>query len=202
MPEPSWKGRLKVISKGNECIVKLEDKISGELFAMCPVDAFPGVAVEPVSDSSRYFILRLLDPSGRHAFVGLGFEDRGDAFDFNVALQDHFKQVKQSQEIAEEEATPVVHKDYSLKAGEKIKINLKNTGESSSKPQSSHNIGMTSSSGILAPPPSSGGGIKPLNPPPTKQPQAHEDWGDFTSFGSSNAASNPSSSEDGNWVQF
>ena len=29
--------------------------------------------------------------AGKHAFVGLGYEDRGDAFDFNVALQDHFK---------------------------------------------------------------------------------------------------------------
>ena len=37
---------------------------AGELFAMCPVDAHPGVAVEPVSDSSRYFVLRLADPSG------------------------------------------------------------------------------------------------------------------------------------------
>ena len=63
----------------------------GDLFAACPVDAFPGLAVEAVSDSSRYFVLRLQDPSGRHAFVGMGFQDRGDAFDFNVALQEHFK---------------------------------------------------------------------------------------------------------------
>ena len=40
--------------------------MAGELFAVCPVDKFPGVAVEPVSDSSRYFLLRLQDTSGRH----------------------------------------------------------------------------------------------------------------------------------------
>lgn len=42
--------------------------MAGELFAVCPVDKFPGVAVEPVSDSSRYFLLRLQDTSGRHPF--------------------------------------------------------------------------------------------------------------------------------------
>ena len=31
--------------------------------------------------------------SDRQALVGLGFQDRGDSFDFNVALQDHFKLV-------------------------------------------------------------------------------------------------------------
>jgi hypothetical protein len=61
---------------------------SGELFAMCPVPLGQrAVAVEPVSDSSRYFVLRLVDAgSGRHAFIGMGFADRSEAFDFNVAL--------------------------------------------------------------------------------------------------------------------
>lgn len=91
---------------------------AGELFAQAPVKEYPGIAVETVSDSSRYFVLRIQDDSGegvnmsvlylsffpvrkrhmraclsagRSAFIGVGFGDRGDAFDFNVALQDHFK---------------------------------------------------------------------------------------------------------------
>ena len=83
------------------------------------MDQFPGMAVESVTDSSRYFVVRIEDGNGtcgswcsllvrrlslprevgltaccllgRRAFIGIGFGDRGDAFDFNVALQDHFK---------------------------------------------------------------------------------------------------------------
>lgn len=63
----------------------------GELFGECPVDSYPGATVESVTDSSRYFVLRIQDPSGRSAFLGLGFADRSDSFDLNVSLQDHFK---------------------------------------------------------------------------------------------------------------
>ena len=38
----------------------------GELFAACPVDNYPGTAVESVSDSARYFVLRIKDESSKH----------------------------------------------------------------------------------------------------------------------------------------
>ena len=61
----------------------MEDKMSGQLFAACPVDNYPGVAVEAVTDSSRYFVLCIQD-SGRKAYIGIGFADRSDSFDLNV----------------------------------------------------------------------------------------------------------------------
>lgn len=36
----------------------------GELFAQAPVEEYPGIAVETVSDSSRYFVLRIQDDNG------------------------------------------------------------------------------------------------------------------------------------------
>lgn len=88
---PDWIGRLKLINKGDKCFIRLEDKTSGQEYAKCPIDKYPGIAIEPVSDSSRYFVIRVQDDNGRAAFIGIGFADRGDSFDLNVALQDHFK---------------------------------------------------------------------------------------------------------------
>ncbi|XP_004078000.1 adaptin ear-binding coat-associated protein 1-like [Oryzias latipes] len=157
---PDWTGRLRVTARGKVAYVKLEDKISGELFAQAPMEEYPGIAVETVSDSSRYFVLRIQDDNGRKAFIGIGFGDRGDAFDFNVALQDHFKWVKQETEFTKQallpDSTPKL--DLGFKEGQTITINIGQTKKKDrARPHSSGGLGLLPPppGGKLAPPPSS-----------------------------------------------
>lgn len=115
---------------------------------------FAGVAIEAVSDSSRYFVVRVVDDngtwpieliygfglenqisicspwllvSGRTAYLGLGFGDRSDSFDLNVALQDHFKWVKNQEKIEQDNQAPKQEMNLGFKEGETIKINMKIT---------------------------------------------------------------------------
>ena len=60
-------------------------------------------------DLPRYFVIKIVDDNGRSAFIGIGFSDRSDSFDLNVALQDHFKGVTKEAEIAK-----VYHSDCIL----------------------------------------------------------------------------------------
>lgn len=70
LQEPQWTGRMRLVAKGEELIMKLEDKASGELFAKCPIDKYPGVALESVTDSSRYFVVKIQDDNGeQHAML-------------------------------------------------------------------------------------------------------------------------------------
>ncbi|EHB11245.1 Adaptin ear-binding coat-associated protein 1 [Heterocephalus glaber] len=164
LDQPDWTGRLRITSKGKIAYIKLEDKVSGELFAQAPVEQYPGIAVETVTDSSRYFVIRIQDGTGRSAFIGIGFTDRGDAFDFNVSLQDHFKWVKQETEISKEsqemDSRPKL--DLGFKEGQTIKLSIGNITTKkggASKPRTAGAGGLS----LLPPPP----GGKVTVPPPS-----------------------------------
>eukprot|EP00965_Chrysotila_dentata_P183514 6060043-Pleurochrysis_carterae.AAC.1 len=85
-----WSGKLVVVAVRDTIEIRLIDEGTGNLFAMCPMPAATSKNVDPVIDSSRYFVLRIDDGKGRHAFIGLGFRDRSDSYDFNATLQDHW----------------------------------------------------------------------------------------------------------------
>nr|XP_060633970.1 adaptin ear-binding coat-associated protein 1 isoform X1 [Anolis sagrei ordinatus] len=167
LDQPDWTGRLRITSKGKVAYIKLEDKVSGELFAQAPIDQYPGIAVETVTDSSRYFVIRIQDGNGRSAFIGIGFGDRGDAFDFNVSLQDHFKWVKQESEISKEsqETDNRPKLDLGFKEGQTIKLNI---GNMPSKRGGQPKPRTTGSGGLsLLPPPPGGKIASPPVPPPS-----------------------------------
>ncbi|NXM85987.1 NECP2 protein, partial [Oenanthe oenanthe] len=241
LDQPAWSGRLRITAKGSTAFIKLEDKTSGEegpaglrapcgrarphqapsrfpgeLFAQAPVEQFPGIAVEGVTDSSRYFVIRIEDGNGRRAFIGVGFVDRGDAFDFNVALQDHFKWVRQQSELARQaqdmEQGPKL--DLGFKEGQTIKLNIANMkkkegGTGSTRPRPAGPGGLS----LLPPPPGgkSSSGERPAPfpgtpitdsllswPQPTAAPAA-DAWGDYAK--ASGSASNQAQENTG-WVQF
>lgn len=127
--DPSWNGKMKITSRGRICTVTLLDD-KNQIFALCP-NATDDGAVEKVTDSGRYFVLKIQNAQGRHAFVGIAFNERNDAFDFNVTLQDHKNELERQDKAAAgivDEAAP--HQDLSLKQGQKIKINLKKKTDS------------------------------------------------------------------------
>jgi hypothetical protein len=133
-PNPIFTGKLRLL-QSEGISIRLESD-TGELFAETgPIQAG---SVEATADSSRYFMIRVVQETGRHAFVGIGFTERSQAFDFAIALQDGTRQEK-----AVTAVSPVV--DYKLKDGEMIKVNLSVAKKSSS----------TFSGGTVLPPPPS-----------------------------------------------
>ncbi|KAF8330073.1 uncharacterized protein EI90DRAFT_3061485 [Cantharellus anzutake] len=164
-----WKGRIRIIETSKSCSIRLEDSQTGEFFAQAPYD-HTGTSVDPVLDSSRYFVLRVED-EGKKAFVGIGFPERPEAFDFNVALQDYTKRQKALlNPVAPEEESPSPHipagpkKDYSLKEGQTFSISIPGKASSPSSTSSSL-LGGTGGSSLSG---GTGGskGLVPLLPPP------------------------------------
>ncbi|KAK0496902.1 adaptin ear-binding coat-associated protein 1 [Armillaria luteobubalina] len=166
---PLWKGRLRIVEKSSGASLLFEDAQTGELFAKTTYEP-DRPSVEAVLDSSRYFVVRIEDAE-KKAYIGLGFAERTDSFDFNVALQDYSKRHRAAlnppQTDAEDGPSPHVpagpKKDYSLKDGETFTIAIpgrskpvsSDTNLLGSATQSSSQTSAGSAVPLLPPPPSS-----------------------------------------------
>ncbi|KAJ3569957.1 hypothetical protein NP233_g4723 [Leucocoprinus birnbaumii] len=177
LAQPLWKGRLRIIERSSGTAILFEDSQTGDLFAKADYDP-ERPSVEAVLDSSRYFVVRVED-SGRKAYIGMGFAERTDSFDFSVChTQYHgsipltpaqmlpFKTIATgiNAESAEAES-PSPHiptgpkKDYTLKEGQTFTINLPGSKSKTSSSSTSNGL-LASSSGthtssvpLLPPPP-------------------------------------------------
>ncbi|KAH6605383.1 hypothetical protein Trco_007090 [Trichoderma cornu-damae] len=160
----------------------LEDPSSGQLFAASPYN--DRSAVEPVVDSSRFFAVTVKDPQGRKAVLGIGFEERSDAFDLAVSLQEARRSLGWEAEQShhpEKAKAKAETKDYSLKEGETITVNLGGTKFGRRRPQPADDSTSTTSSGsadlqsfALPPPPAAAPGASFSLPPPPKTSDVKE----------------------------
>ncbi|MCJ1362620.1 hypothetical protein MMC16_001725 [Acarospora aff. strigata] len=171
--------------------ILLEDPSNGELFAAAPY--IDPSAVEQVLDSSRFFAVRVVGDGGMKAVLGVGFEERSEAFDFGVALQEVRKVTRMDKVTVPagakktsgngtlEERVPE-KMDFSLKDGQTITVNIggrgrreKVKGDDAAPPpyEAVPPPYEKASPFFIAPPSAGGGGIKtmPFLPPP---PSAHD----------------------------
>ena len=155
--------------------ILLEDPASGQLFAAAPYTDIG--AVEAALDSSRFFAIRVVGDGGRKAVLGVGFEERSDAIDFRIVLQE----VRKVQRIEDTVGTGaamkagakkdimVPKKDFSLKEGEMIHVDIGRTARKKVVDEE-HSHALFS----LPPPPHAqkdgpGATIPLLPPPPSAQ---------------------------------
>lgn len=177
--------------------ILLEDPKSGELFAAAPYTS-PAV-VEQALDSSRFFAVRVVGDGGMKATLGLGFEERPEAFDFGVCLQDVRKVLDMDGQPVQKGGKKAaagasgkaplpapssdIKRDYSLKEGETIKINIggkmtRNRKSEAAEEDAGGRLGSpfaippppggksASTFSIPPPPQQTGGGSMPFLPPP------------------------------------
>jgi hypothetical protein len=125
------------------------------------IDTYPGSMVQSVSDSSRYFVIKPIE--GPH--IGLGFADRSDSFDLNMALNDHFKSLRVDAEIAMESEEPREQLDLALKAGETIKVALNIPRKSNRERSRSPAAHAQGAAPVVLPPPSAAAMAAGILPP-------------------------------------
>ena len=131
-------------------------------------------------------MLRVEGDGGKKAYIGVGFEERGDAyveiryiswidhvadrrdmmshrFDFNVALQSHAKHLSNPNSSNEPNKPPPPSKDFSLKEGQTFSIKIPGREGRKKSDESSSGLMGLGAGGATS------GGIPFLPPPPGKK---------------------------------
>jgi len=171
---PVWQGRITVKAKGGKCFAQLEDSNTNQVFAVCHIDPEnQQETVEAVLDSSRYYVLKIEDEqTKRHAFIGMGFHERDQSFEFKAALQDYKRRLDNERRLREAPKQDLPALNLTLKEGETIKIDLK-TGSGNFDDEDEEE-----SDDLFLPPPPSGNkkisamSTKSRNSPAKSQPTA------------------------------
>ena len=121
--------------------VVLEDPKTGELFAAAPYTS--KTVVEAAVDSSRFYAVRVVGDGGQKATLGIGFEERSDSIDFGICLQECRKVLGYEaalqalggkNEKGVRKAEVEEKRDWSLKEGETIRVDIGKKGRRSHGP--------------------------------------------------------------------
>lgn len=182
---------LRVVQADDDAFIRLLDDKTGELFAECPVPTDKALltAVEPVVDSSRYYVLRIVDrESQRHAFIGIGFRERSEASDFNAALHEFMQYIKRkrtaeamrhayeerlqaaaSDGSAQSSGELAPTADYSLKEGESLTLRIVAPRRAGSGGFVSKKRGLFKQFSLVMG--EHGGAVAALSPPPARSPR-------------------------------
>ncbi|KAL8713040.1 MAG: hypothetical protein Q9220_002900 [cf. Caloplaca sp. 1 TL-2023] len=165
--------------------ILLEDRDTGALFAEAPYTS--PLTVQPVVDSSRFFALRVQDrANNRTAMLGIGFEERSEAFDFGVCLQGVRRVMGMEKDVSSSAAAQMKglgarrgeeeggksKKNWGLKEGEMIRVEIgggkggrrTTTVEGKKEEAGDGDVGALFA---IKPPPEGGGGMPSLAPPPS-----------------------------------
>ena len=108
--------------------------------------------------------MRVVDPSrpNTHAFIGIGFQERDEAFEFENALRTHDKYAQRQAEIERQQREWAAnHQDLSLKSGQTIQVSIKSDPhkpQHRKEPRTSGGLQFSfaapgAGSGFFAPPP-------------------------------------------------
>ncbi|CAJ1955131.1 unnamed protein product [Cylindrotheca closterium] len=111
---------LQVERRDNDLFLLFTTESHTKLFALAKCQSNPARSVEPVMDSSRYFVTHIQNNQGKSALIGFGFRERDVAIDLLGNLQQFQKSIERELQAKSMKVKEIPK----LGEGEKIHVNL------------------------------------------------------------------------------